>query len=163
MMQIKIIDHKNPDQAEEIRRIFCDAYRQEAQLLGLAEADFFPLGRTSAHIQATDALFLGCFLESKLIAASEIDAEGPQVINIGSFVVAPEMFRKGIGTALLKEILARYPGFSMTVSTAKNNFPAIGLYEKHGFAVQHTWHTPDGIEIVILSLMKPEAKKQQNG
>jgi ribosomal protein S18 acetylase RimI-like enzyme len=149
-MQIKVINPKNPGQAEEIRRFFFAAYRQEAQLLGLAEADFFPLGRTAAHIQAAEAVFLGCFLDNKLVALAEIETEGPQQINIGSFVVAPEMFRKGIGTALLKEVLARYPGFSLTVSTAKKNLPAIGLYEKHGFVVQQTWYTPDGIEMVTL-------------
>ncbi len=158
-MQIKVIDHKNPGVAEEIRRVSFEAYRQEAKLLGLAEADFFPLGRTSAHIQAADALFLGCLLDNELVALAEIEAEGPQAFNISSFVVAPEMFRKGIGTGLLKEVLARYAGFSLTVSTAKNNLPAIGLYEKHGFAVQHTWHTPDGIEMVTLSLIEKEIER----
>lgn len=137
-MQIMVIDHKNPGVAEEIRRVSFEAYHQEAKLLGLAEADFFPLGRTSAHIQAADALFLGCLLDNKLVALAEIEAEEPQAINIGSFVVAPEMFRKGIGTALLKAILARYPGFFLTVSTAKKNLPAIGLYKKHGFVVQQS-------------------------
>lgn len=158
-MRIKVIDHKNSGVAEEIHRISYAAYCEEAQLLGLAEADFFPLGRTAAHIQAADALFLGYFLENKLVALTEIESEGSQQINIGSFVVAPEMFRKGIGTALLKAILARYPGFFLTVSTAKKNLPAIGLYKKHGFVVQHTWHTPDRIEMVTLSLIEKEIER----
>jgi ribosomal protein S18 acetylase RimI-like enzyme len=147
---IKIIDHKDQAQAEAIHRVLFNAYREEAWLLELAEAEFFPLGRTVAHIQAADACFLGCFLKSILIAVAEIETEGPQKINIGSFVVTPEMFRRGIGSILLGNILTRFAGCTMTVSTAQKNLPAIGLYEKFGFTAQFYWHTPDGIAMVTL-------------
>ncbi|MCB8981676.1 MAG: GNAT family N-acetyltransferase [Ardenticatenaceae bacterium] len=147
---IQPIDHKLPEQAEMIRRVFYDAYRVEAQLLQLAEADFFPLQRTAEHIQASEALFLGGYLSQKLVAVAEIEAEGPAQINIGSFVVMPDVFRQGIGSTLLRHILAAYAGFDITVSTGQANTPAIGLYEKHSFAPQKTWHTPDGIPMMTL-------------
>jgi ribosomal protein S18 acetylase RimI-like enzyme len=145
---ITTIDHNDLAQAEGIQRVLLDSYQEEACLLRVD--DFPPLRRTVAQIQAADSLFLGCWSDSDLVAVAEIEIERENKVNIVSFVVAPEMFRKGIGTTLLEHVLARFVDSSVTVSTATGNLPAIGLYSKHGFGVKHTWSTADGLTMVTL-------------
>ncbi len=59
-----------------------------------------------------------------------VDTQTPEL----SIAVRPEHRGKGVGTLLLKELLAeasvRYPAVSLSVS---NTNPAIRLYERHGF------------------------------
>ena len=145
---ITILDHKNGAQAKEIEQVMQLSYQEEANLLQIA--DFPPLRRTAKHIQATDALFFGYKIGTELVALAEIENEAKETVNIASFVVLPNMFRKGIGTKLLEYVLARYAAYTVTVSTAKENLPAIGLYTKRGFKVAESWFTPDNIAMVTL-------------
>lgn len=143
------LDHTRPDAAAEIHRVMMAAYEVEAGLLGVA--DFFPLRRTVAQILSAESLFFGAFSDGRLAAAAEIEAEADPV-NIASLVVAPDHFRKGLATTLLRSILSLYQDRNLTVSTGVLNRPALLLYEKLGFRERRRWSTHDGIPMVTLLL-----------
>ncbi len=122
------------------------AYRVEADLLQLE--DFPPLRRTIADIQASGSEFIGFVVNGQIQGVVELEHEGGMCINIASLVVAPAVFRQGIGAALIAHVLDAYPANLLTVSTALKNVPAVRLYEKFGFQDQAYWTTPDGVAMV---------------
>lgn len=148
-IQIKRLQHKDLNQAEEIYCVFQDSYQVEARLLQLDE--FPPLERTATQIQSAASIFLGYQLDEVLVAVAELETEEDKV-NIASFVVLPKMFRKGIGSALIKHILALHTNCFVTVSTGLENKPAIALYTKHGFVIEKRWAIGDRLKMVTLHL-----------
>lgn len=141
------LDATHHDVAVEIHRVMMAAYQVEAELLGVA--DFFPLRRTVAQIAAAGSQFFGLFVEDRLTAVAEVEPQ-PTATNIAALVVAPDHFRKGFASALLRSILELYADRDLTVSTGALNRPALLLYEKLGFRKQRRWSTPDGIPMVTL-------------
>jgi GNAT superfamily N-acetyltransferase len=61
-----------------------------------------------------------------------------RTINLGQFFIAPERQGRGIGSAVLKQLLAESGkrGKDMSLSVMKGN-PALGFYRRHGFRVTH--------------------------
>jgi ribosomal protein S18 acetylase RimI-like enzyme len=59
-------------------------------------------------------------------------------ITLGQIYVSPALQRRGIGTEILKRLLARArrEGKAVTLSVVKIN-PASHLYERHGFRTTH--------------------------
>lgn len=145
---IERLAHTSPAIAEELRALMAAGYEVEARLLGVA--DFFPLHRTAEHVAATEAEFLGIREDGVLVAVAEIEAPAPGRTHIGSLVVHPSRFRRGLASALLDAVRAARPDHAITVSTGALNAPAIALYERHGFIVRERWATPDGIPMVTL-------------
>ena len=140
--------HASPVVAEELRALMAAAYAVEAELLGVR--DFAPLRRTAAHVAATDAEFLGVREDGVLVAAAELETPGPAHTHLGALVVRPDRFRRGLASALLAAVAAARPTHLLTVSTGAANAPAVRLYERHGFVLERTWATPDGIPMVTL-------------
>ena len=134
--------------AEAIRAIMFQAYRVEAVLLGVY--DFAPLHRTAAHIAETDALFLGISPSGTLAAVAEVESSEPRHVHIGSLVVLPFHFRRGLAKALIRHILDANVPNDITVSTGTRNKPAIQLYTSHGFREHRLWTTNDGIPMYTL-------------
>ena len=56
-------------------------------------------------------------------------------VDIHRLVVAPRAFRRGIATALLHALDARFPCRHTLVSTGRDNGPARELYRRRGFTV----------------------------
>ena len=52
---------------------------------------------------------------------------------IARLFVAPAAFRRGIGSALVAQALARADGRRVRVGTGARNAPALALYERFGF------------------------------
>lgn len=147
-IQISRLDHEAPRMAEAIRAVMFEAYLVEAGILGVQ--DFVPLRRTAAQIAATDALFLGIAPGGTLAAVAEVENPEPGHFHIGSLVVLPSHFRRGLGATLVRHILdASVPG-DVTVSTGVRNQPALRLYTSHGFREHRFWTTEDGIPMVTL-------------
>lgn len=140
--------HASAAVAEELRALMAAAYAVEAALLGVA--DFAPLRRTAAHVAATDAEFLGVREAGALVAAAELEAPAAGHAHIGALVVRPDRFRRGLASALLRAVIAARPAHAITVSTGAANTPAVRLYERHGFVLERTWTTSDGIPMVTL-------------
>ena len=59
-------------------------------------------------------------------------------VFLGSLYVIPEMQRRGIGTHVLRELIAQSKRSStpLTLAVMKNN-PAVSLYERLGFRLTH--------------------------
>lgn len=142
------LEHATPQVAEAIRAVMFAAYQVEAALLGVA--DFVPLRRTAAHIATTDALFLGVSMAGELAGVTEIETPEPDHLHIGSLVVLPAHFRRGLATTLLRHVSDHHPAATVTVSTGIANRPAITLYERFGFREDRRWATADGIAMVTL-------------
>ena len=58
-------------------------------------------------------------------------------INLGSFYVMLEMQRRGIGTQVLRTLLAQAADQSKTITLAVVKNPARHFYERHGFRITH--------------------------
>ena len=148
-MNIIRLQHQGREQAEELRRVFFEAYTVEAARIGVAE--FPPLRRTVEQFRNAHSRFWGCRDSGSLLAAAELEQVDEQTVNIAGFAVIPGMFRKGIGSALLAHILSLHNHAAMTVSTAKANLPAIALYEKHGFVICRHWTIMENLAMVTMS------------
>ncbi len=145
---IQTLTHTDPHIAETIRSLMVAAYQVEAEILGVV--DFVPLYRTAQHIAATDARFFGISADQTLIAAAEVEYDSPNICYIGSLVVHPAHFRKGLATALLRHIIITHPAQTIAVSTGQLNAPALKLYAAHHFVNHRLWTTPDGIPMITL-------------
>lgn len=150
------LDHASPATAEELRRLLAQAYAVEAELIGAV--DFPPLRRTAEAIAAADTVFYGAALDGRLVSAAELEATGERSVHIASFVVAPDLFRCGIGARLLEHVLEISASEKVTVSTAARNAPAIRLYEKHGFQLRERWAIA-GIDMVTLKWTDQQPKR----
>lgn len=143
--------------AEEIRRVLQASYREEARLLGID--DFPPLRRSLAEIRGSSTLFFGARQGDELVAVAEVDPGGGPGVHIDSLVVHPSAFRLGVGSRLLDDLLDRWAAGPITVSTAKANRPALGLYAKKGFEVIRSWQTGGGIEMVTLTVADSQGQQ----
>ena len=136
------------DVAADVHRVMREAYRVEAEILGVA--DFVPLRRTVEEIRSARSTFLGIYLERRLVAVAELERslEGP--VHVASLVVLPAHFRRGLATALLHRVIAAHGTGPLTVSTGLRNTPALRLYEGLGFRESRRFRTEDGIPMVTL-------------
>ncbi len=165
------IGHRRSGTAQAVLDLQLASYREEAKLLGVSA--FPPLNRTVEQVQAADAEFFGCWRDSRLEAVAEVSlaqavvdespgaeaGTAPVLLgrSIDSFTVHPRAFRQGLGSRLLSFLLQRFGEVEMTVSTAKANLPAIGLYQSQGFVVVEEWRNSSGIEMV--GLRRPSGER----
>jgi ribosomal protein S18 acetylase RimI-like enzyme len=80
--------------------------------------------------------FFAIVHEGETIGTISIDADGTDGIEIGEFYIAPEFHGRGIGGAVLAQVLeqARSQGRAVRLQCLKWN-PASRLYLRHGFRV----------------------------
>lgn len=147
-MSVVPLTHTDAAVAEAIRALMVESYRVEAEILGVSE--FVPLRRPASDIAAADAIFLGIEAGGDLMAVAEVEDVEPAHVHIGSFVVRPSQFRRGLGRELLEEIVRRFGAGEITVSTGIRNEPALRLYQSRGFRELRRWETPDGIPMITL-------------
>jgi GNAT superfamily N-acetyltransferase len=147
--RVTALDQTAPGVAAAIHGVMQEAYVVEAGLLG-AE-DFVPLRRSVGDIAGSRTRFLGVRVDGALAAVAELDEARPDVVGVDALVVRPQDFRTGLGTALLREIIAQADGRTVTVSTAAANTPALDLYASLGLFVTDTWTTADGIRMLNLA------------
>jgi GNAT superfamily N-acetyltransferase len=140
------LDARDATVAEAIREVMAAAYAVEATRLGVEE--FPPLRRTAAHIAASEAQFLGIWDAGALVAVAEVERPSHGRVHLGSLVVVPTHFRRGLASALLRRVLAA--DADLTVSTGVRNEPALRLYAAHDFVAFQRWTTSDGIPMVTL-------------
>jgi ribosomal protein S18 acetylase RimI-like enzyme len=159
---IETLDHRDRAVAERIHAIQLAAYAQEAQLLGVT--DFPPLRQTALRIQDAEEQFLGAFVEDTLAGVTAIgQAHGAATLCISSLVVVPAMQRRGVASALLREVLRRFGSQVVVVSTATGNLPALALYERFGFA-ELGRRFAGSVELVQLerATMPPEPDRKES-
>ncbi|MEQ8546837.1 MAG: GNAT family N-acetyltransferase [Cyclobacteriaceae bacterium] len=145
---IRKINHKEPEQADKIYRVFQRSYPFEGRLLKVPDEVFPPLKRLSGQIRQANSVFYGYYEGPYLAAAVEVTSGEPTKIN--SFVVDPDYFQQGIGAKMMAFIFDEFPSKKYVVETGRENIPAISLYRKFGFEIVREYPLPQGIFKVVM-------------
>jgi len=146
---ILTLDNSNNEVAFQIFTVFQNAYKVEAQLLGVV--DFPPLLRSVKDIESSKTHFWGYVEHGALAAVLEI-SNVDMLLEINSLTVAQKYFRKGIANKLLSFVLDINDFSEAIVETAVANIAAINLYQKHGFVEIKRWTPSHGIEKLAMSI-----------
>jgi ribosomal protein S18 acetylase RimI-like enzyme len=145
---IHFIDHH--EKHHEIYELFQKSYQVEADLVGVTS--FPPLLWTPGVIQKKAGEFFGVYLDQKLVACIHLRKESDDELLIGSLVVDPACFRKGLASQLIQFSMDKFPESLFYVETAAVNIPAISLYEKFGFRLIKTYMAELNVEKVRFQL-----------
>ncbi|WP_134684196.1 GNAT family N-acetyltransferase [Brevibacillus migulae] len=145
---IKKLALANRDEAQALLQIQLPAYKIEAERIGF---DGIPALRDTVEtLQACNEEGFGWWENGMLAGAITYEYEEEQLV-ICRLVVDPEQFRKGIGEALLKHLLAENQHVArIAVHTGAANVPAINLYKKHRFVESEEREIAPGIKLVRL-------------
>ena len=104
-----------------------EAYAVEAALIG--DDRIPPLHESLAGLRAAPLRWAGAWADDGLAGAIAWTDDG--VVDVHRLVVAPRAARQGIGSALVRSVLAL--GRRTVVATGRDNAPARALYERLGF------------------------------
>ena len=120
----------DPELARTLLGIQQAAYALEAALIG---DDRIPaLHEDVEDLQSAELMWLAAFVDDRLVGALAW-SENDQVFDIEKLVVAPDMHRRGIGSALIRDIRHRAGARHIVVSTGRDNTPAATMYRRLGF------------------------------
>ena len=84
------------------------------------------------ELRSAALLWLAAFVDRRLVGAVGW-SENDEALDVDRLVVAPEMHRRGVGSALIREVLQRAGKRRTVVSTGRDNAPAKCMYEQLGF------------------------------
>lgn len=126
---VETLDINDPVTAAAVWAAQRAAYEVEAELIGFAAIP--PLHETLDELVSNDLSWLGIRNSDGAVVAALGLVEDGDLIDIDRLFVAPGSFRNGHARALLAELS---PAKTVTVSAARDNAPAIRLYETAGFA-----------------------------
>ncbi len=136
--RIELVDHRILDVAQKLHAVQMRAYAQEAKLLGAIY--FPPLERTVEELQGSTEQYRVAIAEEEILGAISVcPDEAGMGINVASLVVSPQVQRRGIGRALMSEVLSSYGSQVLTVQTGVKNIPALSLYWHAGFVELRRW------------------------
>ena len=107
-----------------------EAYAVEAALIG--DDRIPPLHEDLAALRAAPLRWTGVVRDGELAGALAWTDEG-DVLDVHRLVVAPSSARRGIGSALVRSVLAAAGPRPTVVATGRDNAPARALYERLGF------------------------------
>lgn len=79
-------------------------------------------------------MVLGAYENGELLGIIRAVGDGFTIIFIQDILVYPRYQRKGIGTALLKAVLERYPNVRQIELTTDNTHKTISFYKALGFS-----------------------------
>lgn len=108
------------------------AYAIEAKIIG--DDRIPPLSETLEELRAQPLRWAGAFDEGELLVGAVAWEETVDEVDINRLVVDPGAHRRGVGRALVEEVMSRADGRRIVVSTGRDNAPARRLYERLGFA-----------------------------
>jgi len=130
MRVLQVAPSADPELARTLLGIQRAAYALEATLI---DDDRIPvLHEDVGDLQSAGLLWLAAFVDRRLVGAVEW-RENDEELDVHRLVVAPEMHRRGVGSALIREILQRAGSRRTVVSTGRDNAPARSMYEQLGF------------------------------
>ena len=79
-------------------------------------------------------LVLAAYDGEELLGIIRTVGDGATIVFVQDILVFPDKQRQGIGTALLKEILNRYPNVRQIELVTDNTAKTVGFYKSMGFA-----------------------------
>ena len=132
------------------------SYAVEAWLIG--SDGIQQLTETIEELRAAGLAWLGTFDETGLTGAVSWKVIDDGTVDIHRLVVAPRAFRRGVASALLDELDARYPDRPTLVSTGRGNGPALELYRRRGFTVVREREAIPGLWVTELERGRPAGR-----
>ncbi len=145
---IKLLDLHDPLLATRLLEVQHRAYRIESDLINFDGIP--PLHETLPELQATTETFYGYFIEQELVGAISYKRESC-LLDINRMLVDPAHFRKGIAGELLRFVQKQETDIkNIIVSTGSLNFPAISLYQRHGFIIKGEKEIAPQVYITLL-------------
>jgi ribosomal protein S18 acetylase RimI-like enzyme len=89
------------------------------------------------------------------VGALSFVVESGRALTITRLVVHPHHFRRGVATALLRDVEERVLQIAVfNVATARLNAAALSLYDRLGYQITRNSDTPEGITVVHLAKQK---------
>ena len=79
-------------------------------------------------------LVLAAYDGEELLGIIRTVGDGATIVFVQDILVFPDKQRQGIGTALLKEVLNRYPNVRQIELVTDNTAKTVGFYKSMGFA-----------------------------
>jgi ribosomal protein S18 acetylase RimI-like enzyme len=107
------------------------AYAIEAKIIG--DDRIPPLRETLEELLAQPLRWVGAFDEGEELVGAVAWTETADEVDLDRLVVDPAAHRRGVGRALVEEVMGRAGERRIIVSTGRDNAPARGLYERLGF------------------------------
>lgn len=128
---IKAINQKDNEIAKKIVSLQKLSYHVEAEIIGYVAIP--PLNETINDILNSQEIYLAFYAEQQIAGILAYEFEGDFII-ICKMMVHPDHFKKGIASKLIDYLFRIYfHAWRVKVSTGTKNYPAINLYQKHGF------------------------------
>lgn len=125
------------------------AYQVEAEIIG--DDRIPPLHETSEELLAQPLTWLAAFDDDGDLVGAVAWEETADEVDLNRLMVAPSAHRRGVGRALVKEVMARAGERRVVVSTGRENTPARTLYERLGFALTGEFEPVPGLWVVNYS------------
>jgi ribosomal protein S18 acetylase RimI-like enzyme len=148
-----LLDLSDEAIARSVLELQRESYAVEAGLIG---SDGIPqLTETLEELRAAGLDWLSTFDEAGLTGAVAWQLLDDGTVDIHRLIVAPWAFRRGVASALLDELDARYPNRPTLVSTGRDNEPARELYRRRGFTVVREREPIPGLWITELERGRP--------
>ena len=130
---LQVAPSADPELARILLGIQCAAYALEATLI---DDDRIPaLHEDVEYLRSAELLWVAAFVDRRLVGAVGW-RENDEELDVDRLVVAPEMHRRGVGSALIRDVLQRAGSRRVVVSTGRDNAPATSMYEQLGFVRQ---------------------------
>lgn len=136
---IRLIDMNHTQEMLELLALQADAYKKEAELVGLADPP--PLLQSPQTVRNSGERYYGYYMDGNLAGAVSLKREepgppDPPRLLICRLMVRSGLLRRGIASGLLRHMLqlAAEEGLDVAVLSVATNTPAMSLYARFGFA-----------------------------
>jgi GNAT superfamily N-acetyltransferase len=117
------------------------AYAVEAELIG--DDRIPPLHEAESDLLSSGLQWIASFDVDQQIAGAAGYAIDHDVVDLDRLIVSPAHHRKGLGTALVIDVMSLAP--ITLVATGRDNTPARRLYESLGFLHQSDFEPVPGL------------------
>ncbi|WP_333486681.1 GNAT family N-acetyltransferase [Nonomuraea corallina] len=103
---------------------------------------------TPEELRARPLTWLGAFDDDGTLLGAVAWQETAEEVDLDRLMVAPGAHRRGVGRALVKEVMTRAGERGVVVSTGRDNTPARTLYERLGFTLTGESEPVPGLWVV---------------
>jgi ribosomal protein S18 acetylase RimI-like enzyme len=134
------ISRANSENASEIKKLLQITWENtyssvySIEQIETITSEWHSLDLIAKQIKNPKILFLVAEENGQVIAMCNTDEVNGEIVNIQRIHVLPTHHRRGIGSLLMKEVMAEFPNLKkLELEVEKQNNRAIAFYEKQGF------------------------------